>query len=767
MRLIALEVLGGRGLAIIAAVVVALAGRPVPIDEGPSLRRRATACDDEQLRELLRRGFDWVREERIVTLGRHVFPASKLPVSADEAILGLERLIEVQGTQLSDDDDVRAMEATLLLAMSIAPLCSDPDEDLALLRIALGKLALAGRVQRARDLAEQAFVGGQLPPRRARRAWFTFADCCQRLGDVRTALIAMACALAAKGEASWEQLWYESILVLRLFRDIGAVELARPLLDVARSAIARTGESPASRVRLETMELQLDLIDLHGVEARNGARLGDLIRRATINLEQVVVLEDELMPAVAVLGELLRLAADLHVAVPEAARDALQASLGRLRSRQRWFVELMSNPEPSVAQVLELAKQFEAARFSDDVAFDLRHLATVARRLLGTPAANDPAVAIYATELRSDQAIKLPAQPPTNPQPAGLRTSLNSALEAAQRIGVGDLAVVMLATAKNGLRRVVVKNDRVPAVAIEPISVFSEERLFEWTRNFPYGYASAANPNVFFTSTEGIGLSDLPERAVIVASTELQPYPPNLFRVEDELAGRSRRLAAVPSLAWLDAARSREFQSDGRSVAWIPTAEPDEEFPTLAVLAEALDESFARFGISVSTGSTPPKDLAGAELLIVAAHGGVAEEHRFFRVVQDDVQQRMGSTTFARWLANVGAVVLFVCSAGRVDKHPHAGTTIGLAKQLLDNGCRAVIAPPWPLEISVPRYWLPAFLGAWTSGAPVIDACYLANVAVRTNLADEPIKDLAMTVYGDPLFVRTSHSGHTASARLL
>ena len=45
-------------------------------------------------------------------------------------------------------------------------------------------------------------------------------------------------------------------------------------------------------------------------------------------------------------------------------------------------------------------------------------------------------------------------------------------------------------------------------------------------------------------------------------------------------------------------------------------------------------------------------------------------------------------------LSNVGVVILFVCSGGRLDAHPNENTTIGLTKQLLGKGCRAVIAPP-------------------------------------------------------------------------
>jgi hypothetical protein len=76
---------------------------------------------------------------------------------------------------------------------------------------------------------------------------------------------------------------------------------------------------------------------------------------------------------------------------------------------------------------------------------------------------------------------------------------------------------------------------------------------------------------------------------------------------------------------------------------------------------------------------------------------------------------------------------------------------VGLVKRLLDNGCRTVVAPPWPLRTDVPPRWLPAFLESWSASAPVIDACFDANAAVRAALGDDPATDLAMAVYGDPL----------------
>ena len=85
-----------------------------------------------------------------------------------------------------------------------------------------------------------------------------------------------------------------------------------------------------------------------------------------------------------------------------------------------------------------------------------------------------------------------------------------------------------------------------------------------------------------------------------------------------------------------------------------------------------------------------------------------------------------------------------------MDKHPAANTTLGLAKQVVDRGCSAVIASPWPLDARVPSHWLPAFLDRWTKGATLIEANFEANRVVDRCFAQDPARGLAMTVFGNP-----------------
>jgi hypothetical protein len=289
-----------------------------------------------------------------------------------------------------------------------------------------------------------------------------------------------------------------------------------------------------------------------------------------------------------------------------------------------------------------------------------------------------------------------------------------------------------------------------PAIR-EDEDVFSERRLTLWSQRFPFRYGMDEKAfNLFLTSTEGLGMTSLPPRAVLLASADLQYWPPNLIRIGDEFAGQSRRLAAAPSATWLQAARTKALV-DRRAIAWISTEASEVGGATLQSMVDRLAQPLQAHGIILDTGSEIPTNMQGAELVIVGAHGSLVPGSRYFQLIQNDADLRVASSTLSEALRGAGVVILFVCSGGRLDPHPLANTTIGLARQILGNGCAAVIASPWPLDSRLPSYWLPAFLKAWDTGLPIIDAAFEANVHVRDRFSSEFRDCLAMTVYGDPL----------------
>jgi hypothetical protein len=173
--------------------------------------------------------------------------------------------------------------------------------------------------------------------------------------------------------------------------------------------------------------------------------------------------------------------------------------------------------------------------------------------------------------------------------------------------------------------------------------------------------------------------------------------------------------------------------------------------PALITVAERLQETLDQYKIPLRTTAQVPDDLAESELVIVAAHGSILPEGRYVQRISDDAELALYPGVLASAVRKSAVVILFVCSGGRLDTHPSAETTIGLVRQLLDEGCAAVIAAPWPLDTRVPSHWLPVFLKLWTTGQTAIEATYAANQNVAKQMGDSPLDSLAMNLFGDPV----------------
>lgn len=290
----------------------------------------------------------------------------------------------------------------------------------------------------------------------------------------------------------------------------------------------------------------------------------------------------------------------------------------------------------------------------------------------------------------------------------------------------------------------------------EDSAVFSQAKLNEWSKQFPYDYGEVSETdNLFYTSMRGLELTIAgSERTLFVTDAGLAQLPPNLLLVSDEFIGRRMPVAAAPSLAWLRSVHSQRQQASRQRVAWISTAAKQGEDSTLNMLAERLGPTLASQSIKLESGPDIPAHLSGSELVIVAAHGGIVPEGRYFQTVANDADLKVTSADLSNALAGVQLVILFVCSGGRFDRHPFANTTVGLAKDLLNDGCTTVIASPWPLDARVPSHWLPPFLALWDPGSYAIDANFEANRAVEKAMGNSPARCLAMSVFGDPLLTR-------------
>lgn len=742
-------VAGMTGLALMAVLVLQLAARPVERRPG-GLRGTADLEWLSEHKPFLRAAFDWMKEEGPVVIGASALPAHLLSEPADEIVSAIASYLAHAPLDAAEDES--SLLNWLALGAAVAPHSSDPDYDLRLMRLVAGKLASAGNVQQARDLGEQTLRNSVGSARRRRLGWFAMADIYARTGNHIEALLAMACTLAADDGADEEELYQEVTGVARLLRDCGLHDEAARAVEQARQLLRRLTLHDRFGHQLDTLELQLRQLRLH-TDGAGADEVAGLLDDIVANGRDVLRCQGLTAPAAAVLGQVIRFAHARGIAVPPDAQGVFDELCGYATGAFATLLRATAAPtSPGADELLAAVQGLGTARYSDDVGFDLRNVALAASRALASDdLLDDPVATSLILDLLADRGVALPGWDEAPAPPPPPRTSKETA-DVARAVSRAGLSVVQAGFDENGhLVRLATVDGELGRPVREPDHVIREERVKSWAADFPFRYGvDETTPNLFYTTTADVRVSELPRGpVVVVADASLQAFPPNLLYVNGDFAGRTRPMAAAPSLAWLGQARQVDVSGDGRKCAWIPTAE-DGENRTLPMIAERLAPTFDEHGFIVDRGPVLPAAFAGATLAVLAAHGGVHPEGRFFHVVSDEGSLRVTAADVANALRNVGVVVLFICSGGRADKHPVANTTLGLAKRIVDRGCQAVVASPWPLDARVPSHWLPTFLRELTCGSTLIEANFRANQVVDRRFAGDPARGLAMTVYGTP-----------------
>lgn len=748
-RVLSVQVAGTLGLVLIASAILDLMRNPLPLRD-PTTRREAKMDWLITRKEFLDAAFKWLSAESPVVLGRTALPAELVTEPADDVLSAVIDALQELGNRL---DDVETLTSWLMLGVSIAPHSADPDQSFSMVRLVAGKLATMGRRQMSRDLCEQLLQQAD-NPRRARMAWFTFADVYQRVGNSLAALIGLGCALVNDESIDAEQAWYEMTGLVRVLRDIGLGQPALSVVQSARQQFSRFEFFEANQHRLDALELQVAQLELLSDPNRTAKQCASLLRKATSFAEGALRRREEPGPAAALLGQLIRACEISGVRVPSKAIRVRDRLLKRASPSTALLLQTMSTASPTAADVMSLLASTEKARYATDTGFDYQHVVMAAERLLDKKdAAIDPAMTTFAIELLADQAVATPGWE-TTAAPAAAPASIEEPAIIARAISNSGITVVMAGFGQSGKMFAV----EIQAGALKYIAPATDDGLTlpdleAWVTEFPYRYGvDETDPNIFLNSTEKFRLPVAPHGPILfVTDARLQQFPPNLLRTGDQFAGSLCPIASAPSLSWLRAARSNPRVERGTCAAWIPMAKTPEHTQTLGMIADRLRPTFDFYGVNLDTTANVPDHLSGADLAIVAAHGGIVPEGRYFQLIADDAELRLAASDLTSALRNVGVVILFVCSGGRADKHPASNTVVGLSKQLLDRGCSAVLASPWPLDARVTYHWLPAFLECCAAGQPIIEANFAANAGVAKMFPYDSARTLAMSVYGDPL----------------
>lgn len=747
----------GVGLPILAAQALDLVSRG--LDVAPPSGDEAEVKIDE-LTPFLRRAAAWQR--RIVGL-EVSFTTIPLEVIGGDplAILNaLSRLIRCMANG-QEMGDLEHAEHLSFLACLVARYVPDTSVDINALRVIASRLIQEGRSQRARDLAEQIM---QLPGdsrARQRLAWAAYADIYHRTRSPVDALVGLNCALALEQRIEATDAWWEAYTLLRIARDLGLAHIAKHVLESLRALQALMPESRLHETRLESLELGLRLLDHR---ERSQEAMEKLVNDAERHCRSLLGIREEQLPAISLLAQAMGFLEEAGGRPSEAAHALLRDALASLEPQQADFVRAVAAIAPTIDNAVAMRGRVEQARYADDIPGDLVTIELIVRRLLRDGAGMDPAEAASAMELLADHGLDPPAA-------RSLDTSWPLPFLAEIRPPEG--AIIMAALDADGALVTLTVGENTAAVdkvAIEGASF--RRRLAKWSENYPHQYGMIEREkgnNIFFQTMEELPIP-LPagRRVVVIGEPRLQLIPLNLLLVDNNFAGSSMAMGYVPSLTWFEAVRKRQRIATTRRIAWLSEARQEGRSSAIEMVLNVTGETLTQAGFELSTSTSVPEGMAEAQIAVVAAHGSVAGDGKYFHRISDEGELVLTPRALASAVGGAELVILFVCSAGRTDPHPFLNTAVGMPKLLLAAGSRTVIASPWPLSSLVTGPWLEAFMQAWDAGETALDANFAANVTVHKRYGYAPQYSLAMTVYGDP-YLRKHAPGHrtgTAGAEL-
>jgi tetratricopeptide (TPR) repeat protein len=758
---LSVECAGREGLALIVAVAAEF-GNNIP---EPAVEECGVdVATDEEFQEFKQRWSEWAEQQTMVD------PRVPAPghVAGGNAA-GLARLLlNCIEHGIMEHDQMDDLETLSFMAHILPPLARHVPgtyDDLQALRVLSAKYSLMNNHQRARDLAELILEIAGDEPGRMRLAWSAYADIYQRSHDATDALMALACAGATRAPLPASDLYHETYTHLRTLRDIGLHDAAMVQLEKCKQLYSKLGMTEAMRHRLEVVGLTLQMVKGPGMEMAALQTFQENCQRVFLD---AVRLEDELFAAaylfVQVLGLYERAGGQLTI---EAAA-AKQQALGAIGPDAAATLQALSAKRPTVAELVNLYNRTARSRYASDAPNDAFATNLVAPRLLA-PA--DPEVTVQdaclAIELLADRGLTLE----TPPAPLSLDRPIRFAQSLAQE---HQVSVLMLAHDSAGeLVAAIVEPGGAEVQRVPASSTIARDRLRTWSQTYPFKYG-LINPRErvdvdgngsrfrsvgdceFYESMRSFSIP-LPKgnRILVVAEPEVAQLAFNLvLRPDGDLIGYDTAIGMVPSLTWLEATRQRTRTSGERRVAWLSDAGDPAQLDAMRVVRGMLEPHLDSHRITLDTSRNLPQGLEGAQMAIVTAHGQLAQGDRYFRRIVDEGALKESPLALAQALARVELVVLFVCSGGRMDRHPSTNTMVGSPKMLLEQGCRTVIASPWPLESLAAGPWLEGFLAHWEQGATAMGACHEANKRMAARREGEPQFSLAMMVYGDPLLVR-------------
>ncbi|WP_455813612.1 CHAT domain-containing protein [Pseudomonas graminis] len=700
----------------------------------------------------------------IVVTGKHLVPAEILTGQRDEQLAFLDELHTIlikMASSIETNSDINMINAIISIAHSAAILAEPCSKDLDIIKDVGAVLSRQGYAQAARDLAEQALQLAGDDSQRRRHAWLAAAEIYQRQSNNHPAMVYLNCAMS-DNEMTIDEFFTYSNIVIRIFRDTKFIRFAYESVDFSRRTLTIFNDVlyKKNEKLYDFLELTLYFHTLCNEEVFD-VEIADYI----VNLAMDIALEEMSNPDN--IAPILTLSLQI-IEILKVNNYEIDAEFNAVIERMLAFNESSDNSDKLLNAFSVFYRESNAnnlfslynlisssTRYAEDRAYDdhpLHFYAAVLLRRNPDMSLRDRA---FSAELLTDSSYSLHSEYLySNPYPRYQRIEEPDEYASAYALN-NNVAVYMLVLDDYKKGTLLCWLPGSDGAVIDPsLWHFDFAKFHKWKKEFPYEYGfydSVKTPNLFFDSTEFIRFDfDFHGKSVLILDVMLQSLVPNLIQLQSGLAGTLAAISCAPSLVWLEQTSSSPVKTNGKRVSWISTA--GSEGQTLKAMADEFSQEdgvFAKWDVKHNGDSALPVEFENSELVIIGAHGGVTDSEHVFRSISDEGTLRVNFSTFSSRLRQCGVVILFVCSSGRFDNHPEAATTIGLAKELIDNGCTAVVSSPWPLDPMMTMKWLPLFMESWMSGATVSEAVFVANKELTNYYSYDYSKCIALSVFGD------------------
>lgn len=257
-------------------------------------------------------------------------------------------------------------------------------------------------------------------------------------------------------------------------------------------------------------------------------------------------------------------------------------------------------------------------------------------------------------------------------------------------------------------------------------------------------------------SLDALSFSDIEieadyDEVVFASSIDLSQFPSNLIINNKDFISSKVPLTNVISIEWL-IKNGNEYliKKDFSSTAWIPVEDGNLQInASFNRLKPILENNGSK--IIQSRNLTKQID---SDINIFLAHGKIG--FNSFKGIYTDHDSESAILNVDALFGKGEIAILFICNSGLSNEDIFANSITSICYDILKLGYKAVIAPFWSLETTIPSYWLDVFFSKFREGYKLSSTVHLANSELAlykdeiSNAFFVPEGRLAMHLYGNP-----------------